>query len=1091
MMKRNYFNVCFLSHLFTAAARTAASVAITMFLLGVSAVYADTVFTAVLNGNQAVPATNSAASGVGSIILNDTENQVTATLNLNGFQNTQISAEIHGPAPRGATADQIFSFPSGASTQSFSVTTSQAADLKAGLWYFNVTSTAFPNGEIRGQIEPLCAPPPADMAAWYRAENNATDSISGNTAGGTIAVSYQAGKVGQSFAFNGTGQYANLGNFFGYKTFTISMWVKPGATQTAFANLVDNNRTSTANWSIEQNDTATNNYFYRDNGTAVPFILESNVWQHLTVVRKDNEVRIYRNGILLNSSPSTAPINYDEARTLMLGRFFNRFNQGSYRLWKGQIDEFSVFNRGLNDAEIRNLYYSGNAGVCTDSKSLTERVNGKIVFSRRVGSVDQIYTVNNDGSDLRKISPHPNYNDQYPVFSPDGSKILFTHNSNIYRMDADGSNLVDLFPSSMINEFTPQWSPDGRKISFTLGTGTQTEIYVMNADGTNPTRLTDNSVYDFVWGWSPDGSKLAFNSRRDGNDDIYVMNADGSNPVRLTTSPAQDLSASWSPDGNRIAFFSNRSGNDIYVMNTDGTNAINLTNTPSTSETYPNWSPDGTKIVFTREQNNSRQIWTMNANGGAEIGLLTEGLNSHPSWHWGLKTQNTTVSLANGINVTFTSVNAPGRIVATPLQTKQMPKLPNGYAPGSPIYDIRTSVSYTNLVTVSFNIASVTNESICSNMQLMHFTEDGWRENNNAAPIFNNGVCTVSQNVLSLSPFMVAHINPAPQTASLSGKITYGTTPAGQNAKFVSNVSLTTTGASFAVSNTGSDGSYKLENLLEGGQYTVTPSKSGDANGISTFDATLVLRHVAAGNAGTLTPNQRIAADTNNSGTITSFDATQILRYVAAGGQTGATGIIGSWKFTPPVRNYNSLSESVENENYEAILIGEINGNWMPPQTNSSANADEETVGAEAEDSSFVEGTGAINRKSAAIGAQLLLGTKASRIEKGSLIIPVLLTNNSESISGFSTDVIFDSNILELDSTQPIETTDTLTANNFSVVSDTTKPGRIGIAASSGADLITGNGTLIKLRFKVKDTAKMALNQKTLTLSRSLLEKNN
>jgi TolB protein len=1088
-MKRNYFNVCFLSHLSTAA-RTAASVAITMFLLGASAVYADTVFTAVLNGNQAVPATNSAASGVGSIILNDAENQVTATLNLNGFQNTQISAEIHGPAPRGASADHIFSFPSGASTQSFSITNSQAADLKAGLWYFNVTSTAFPNGEIRGQIEPLCAPPPADMAAWYRAENNATDSISGNTAGGAIAVSYQAGKVGQAFTFNGTGQYANLGNFFGYRTFTISMWVKPGATQTAFANLVDNNRTSTANWGIEQNDTATNNYFYRDNGVAVPFILESNVWQHLTVVRKENEVQIYRNGILLNSSPSTTPINYDESRTLMLGRFFNRFNQGSYRFWKGQIDEFSVFNRGLNDAEIRNLYYSGNAGVCTDSKSLTERVNGKIVFTRRAGNVDQIYTVNNDGSDLRKISPNPNFNDQYPVFSPDGSKILFARNTNIYRMDADGSNPVDLFPSSMLNEFTPLWSPDGKKISFTLGSGTQTEIYVMNADGTNPTRLTNNSVYDFVWGWSPDGSKLAFNSRLDGNDDIYVMNADGSNPVRLTTSPAQDLSASWSPDGNRIAFFSNRSGNDIYVMNADGTNAINLTNTPSTGETYPNWSPDGTKIVFTREQNNSRQIWTMNANGSAQFGLLTEGINSNPSWHWGLKTQNTTVSLANGINVTFTNVNAPGRIVATPLQTKQMPKLPSGYAPGSPIYDIRTSVSYTNLVTVSFNIASVTNESICSNMRVMHFTEDEWRENNNAAPIFNNGVCTVSQNVLTLSPFMVAHINSAPQTSLLSGKVIYGTTPAGQTAKFVSNVSLTVAGDSFAAIDTISDGSYLLNNLLNGGQYTVTPAKNGSINGISPFDATLILRHVAAGGNGTLTPNQRLAADTNNSGTITPFDATLILRYVAAGGPTNATGAVGNWKFTPATNSYSSLPNSLSDQNYEAILIGEVNGNWMPPQTNSFANADVETVAAEPENSSFVELTGAINRKSATKGAQLLLDTKASRIEKGSLIIPVLLTNNSESISGFSVDVIFDSNILELDSIQPIETTDTLTANNFSVVSDTTKPGRIGIAVSSGADLITANGTLIKLRFKVNDKAKIALNQKTLTLSRTQLEDN-
>jgi hypothetical protein len=72
------------------------------------------------------------------------------------------------------------------------------------------------------------------------------------------------------------------------------------------------------------------------------------------------------------------------------------------------------------------------------------------------------------------------------------------------------------------------------------------------------------------------------------------------------------------------------------------------------------------------------------------------------------------------------------------------------------------------------------------------------------------------------------------------------------------------------------------------------PSKTRDVNGITSFNAALVLRHAAAGANGTLTPNQRIAADTNNSGTITLFDATQILRFVAADGQTNATGTVAN-----------------------------------------------------------------------------------------------------------------------------------------------------------------------------------------------------
>jgi hypothetical protein len=224
----------------------------------------------------------------------------------------------------------------------------------------------------------------------------------------------------------------------------------------------------------------------------------------------------------------------------------------------------------------------------------------------------------------------------------------------------------------------------------------------------------------------------------------------------------------------------------------------------------------------------------------------------------------------------------------------------------------------------------------------MHFTGGEWSEYNNAVSFFNSGTCTVSQTVSTLSsPFTVAHINPAPLTSSLSGTVTYGITPAGQTTKLVSNVSITATGDSFASVNANPDGSYLLESLIQGGSYAVTPSKTGNVNGITSFDATLVLRYIAAGASGGLTANQYIAADANSSGTITPFDATQILRYVAASGQTSSTGVVGSWRFTPAVRNYTSLSDSLSNENYEAILIGEVNGSWTPPAATAAQCADE------------------------------------------------------------------------------------------------------------------------------------------------------
>jgi subtilisin family serine protease len=167
---------------------------------------------------------------------------------------------------------------------------------------------------------------------------------------------------------------------------------------------------------------------------------------------------------------------------------------------------------------------------------------------------------------------------------------------------------------------------------------------------------------------------------------------------------------------------------------------------------------------------------------------------------------------------------------------------------------------------------------------------------------------------------------------NISGAFTYGTTPIGQTPKVVSNISLAVTGAPSVSATTNVLGIYSLENLTANGEYTVTPTKTGNVNGISPSDATMVLRHVAANGQGpnVLNPNQILAADANGDGNITPFDATLILRYIAAGTSNANTGQVGNWKFDPASRPYKPLNNSVSGENYAAILIGEVNGNWAP-----------------------------------------------------------------------------------------------------------------------------------------------------------------
>jgi len=211
-------------------------------------------------------------------------------------------------------------------------------------------------------------------------------------------------------------------------------------------------------------------------------------------------------------------------------------------------------------------------------------------------------------------------------------------NQEIYVMNADGSG-VSRLTNTPATDIDPAWSPDGRRIAF-ASDGDRThriyDIYVMNADGSGVTRLTNDPVTAWGPAWSPDGTKIAFESYRDGNGEIYVMNPDGSAVTNLTHDPADDAWPAWSPDGAKIAF-SCRVGptlsRDIYVMNADGTGVKNLTNNPADDYT-PAWSPDGSRIAFASDRDEYYgEIYVMNADGSGVTRLTIHPLEDlTPAW---------------------------------------------------------------------------------------------------------------------------------------------------------------------------------------------------------------------------------------------------------------------------------------------------------------------------------------------------------------------------------------------------------------------------------------------------------------------------
>jgi Tol biopolymer transport system component len=169
-------------------------------------------------------------------------------------------------------------------------------------------------------------------------------------------------------------------------------------------------------------------------------------------------------------------------------------------------------------------------------------------------------------------------------------------------------------------------------IAFTSHRSGNMDVWLMEADGSNPRRLTSTGAGDRHPTWAPDGRHLGFMSMRaNGNPDIYRMRIDGSHVRRLTFAAGEDCCPEWSPNGRRIVFESHRRGNfDIFVMRSDGSKQIDLTPNGVYDGT-PTWSANGHRIAFRSTRAGSNDIYVMHPNGSHVHRIPGRGLNRTPA----------------------------------------------------------------------------------------------------------------------------------------------------------------------------------------------------------------------------------------------------------------------------------------------------------------------------------------------------------------------------------------------------------------------------------------------------------------------------
>ena len=272
--------------------------------------------------------------------------------------------------------------------------------------------------------------------------------------------------------------------------------------------------------------------------------------------------------------------------------------------------------------------------------------NGPVAFTNQVVDGDsydyEIYLVDPDGDNLRKLFTDPDHADTGPTWSPDGQRIAYTSTRPEFRPQLYVMQIGALYGTRVSfddgYDGDPTWSPEGDRLAFSYTpVEGESDIWTLNLQDSTRTRLTTAGGEDPAW--SPKGGLIAFTRFVGDEPEIFIKNLATGFEQNATNHPARDVQPAWSPDGTKIAFASNRGGGnelafEIFVLDIFTATVTQVTSGEGLLNHSPAWSPDGTKIAFSSSRHGSPEdVFIMDADG-TDVVQVTDlpGITQDLSW---------------------------------------------------------------------------------------------------------------------------------------------------------------------------------------------------------------------------------------------------------------------------------------------------------------------------------------------------------------------------------------------------------------------------------------------------------------------------